>query len=91
MVQAAGSANLCAFDSYSKRPYPGYVIEAAFIVCKYLNINCTFHWYNGTEYSDYNFITGAVTGLISAIYRGEFDTTVPILSPTYSRVKPFLL
>jgi hypothetical protein len=75
--------NPCALDTYC--PRRGYAVDAAVFVCEYLKLNCTFTWYNQLNYGDYDEHSGNVTGLVGEIYNGHYDTTIPILTPTFSR------
>lgn len=75
----------CAFDKDCD--VRGYAMERALVVCEALKLNCTFGWYNGTEYGDYDEKAGKVAGLLGAIYDGVFDSALPVLTPTYRRAK----
>lgn len=64
----------------------GYGVEAARMACEFLDLNCTFHWYESNEYGTAE-DNGTGTGLIGAVQRGEFDTGLPVFTPTYQRSK----
>lgn len=64
----------------------GFGVDMARVVCETLRLSCSFHWFNGTEFGD-AFDNGTGTGLIGAIQRGEYDTSVPVFTPTYRRFK----
>lgn len=74
----------CALDRICR--HRGYLVEAARLGCDWLNLNCTFIWNNETDYGDVT-ENGTGFGLIGAIQRGEFDTAIPILTPTYNRFR----
>lgn len=67
-------------------PHRGYTVDAAIIICKFLKLNCTFHWYENYDYGTV-LRNGTSTGMIGAIQRGEFDTSIPDFTPTFDRLR----
>lgn len=75
----------CFLDETCSRR--GYGIDTTELVCKSLNLSCTFVPYDGTEFGDYNDTTGEVTGILGAIAGGQFDTSLPVFTPTFRRAQ----
>lgn len=73
----------CAFDRIC--PFRGYGIDYTRFVCRALDLNCTFFWYGG-DYGD-AYENGTGTGLVGSIIRGEFDTSIPVISLNHRRLK----
>lgn len=84
LISTPPAVTLCALEKSCLNR--GYAFDAASIICTMLHLNCSFSWFNGTEYGDAD-ENGTATGLIDAIQRGEFDASVPYLSPTFRRAK----
>lgn len=76
--------NKCALDRFC--PQRGTLIETTNIFCQSLHLNCTFAWFNSTEYGDTD-ENGIGSGMIGAIQKGTFDASLPDFTPTYRRFK----
>src|SRR4051794_27886523 len=72
----------CTFDRVC--PNRGSGVEMASLVCQWLRWTCTFVRYDFYAYGT-GYENGTGTGMIHAIQKGEFDTSLPIFDLTFAR------
>lgn len=73
----------CALDP--ECPDRGYLVDATMLACQWLRLNCSFVWYEELSYGDADENGTSGTGLVGAIQRGQFDTSIPAFTPTFRR------
>lgn len=78
------SASKCGVNP--RCPSRGFGIDVTAMVCETLHLNCTFIAYEDQSFGDAN-ESGQGSGMIGAIQRGEFDTSLPVFTPSISRLR----
>lgn len=84
VIQTPNIANPCALDLHC--PKRGALMDAMLLACSSFRLNCSFHWFDTSEFGD-TLENGTATGMMGAIQRGDFDTSLPVFTPTYRRYR----
>lgn len=66
--------------------FQNYLVDTTNTLCDALQLACTFTLHNDAAYGDVD-ESGNSTGMVALIQNGHFDTSLPIFTPTYRRLK----